>query len=618
MVPAESAATGQSPQQPSPPGGAGTRIAALLALLVLTAPLAAVPTAAAATAQADDDPEVSVTNATATPSQPAPGQRTEIRTTIRNGPGSEAVEVTDVYIRRAGGSREYARAEDFGTLSPDGTLTVPLSATFSEPGVKDLRVYVRGEDSAGEPIELQYPLTVAVRDSGLQMDVDVTEPTVGSDRAVSVTVANGETTDFRNLDLTLEGATSTVENPRRLDAVLEAGTERVFDYDVAFPDTGTRSVTATLEYTTPNGDRRTLQDTAVADVTAGGVDLEVTATDPQVGGETPVAVTVSNGERTTLSELDLSVNGSNVRVGSPQRFTTELAAGANRTFDYAVTFPSRSQSTVTATLQYRTPDGERTAVRETTTVDLGGSDVPVERPQLEVTVADAVPGATRPVNVTVANGLENEVRQLRVVASSPAVDFEVRERVQSTMTAGNRTTFRYPASVAETGTYPVNVTLAYTDDGVRRQITREFAASFRAPPNPGEITLTDIGAVERGGALEISATASNVGSDDVGAVVVSTGGEQVAGVDYFVGEVDASDFASFTLSTTVEGNVSTVPVEVTYVVDGVEQSFTTDVPVRQAAPEEPAQGGGGGLPVVPIIALIVVLVMAVAVYRWRG
>lgn len=621
MVPAGSAATGQSSQQPSPPGGAGARIAALLAVLVLTAALVAAPVGADAVtgaSQAGNEPVVSVTNATATPQQPAPGERTEIRATIRNGEESGPVEVTDVYVRRAGSTREYARAEDFGTLSPGGTLTVPLSATFSQPGTKDLRVFVRTEDREGDPTTLQYPLTVVVRDSGLQMDVDVTEPTVGSDRAVSVTVANGESTDFRNLDLTLEGETSSVENPRRLDAVLEAGTERTFDYDVTFPGTGTRSVTATLEYTTPNGDRRTLRDTAVADVTAGGVDLDVTATDPQVGGETPVAVTVANGERTTLSEVELSVNGSNVRVGSPERFTAGLDAGANRTFDYAVTFPSRSRSTVTATLQYRTPDGERTTVRETTTVDLGGSDVPVERPQVEVTVADAVPGAARPVNVTVANGLENEVRQLRVVASSPAADFEVRERVQSTMGAGNRTTFHYPASVPEGGTYPVNVTLAYTDDGVRRQITREFATSFGTPPNPGEITLTDIGAVERGGSLEISATASNVGSDDVGAVVVSTGGEQVADADYFVGGVDASDFASFTLSTTVEGNVSTVPVEVSYVVDGVEQSFTTDVPVRQAAPEEPAQGGGGGLPVVLIIAVIVVIVAGVAVYRWRG
>jgi hypothetical protein len=446
----------------------------------------------------------------------------------------------------------------------------------------------------------------------------VAEATVGSDRRVAVNVSNGEAAAYRNLELTVNGTNARVENPRRLDAALPPGTDRTFDYDVTFPSAVGSAVSARLRYTTPNGETRTIYDRATVDVRE-GLGLDVAVEDPTVGGETPVSVIVDNGQASGIRDLRLTANGSNVRVENARRFAADLGAGGERTFTFDATFPDQVRSTVALTLRYTTAAGERRTLRETTTVDLGDAGEPVERPQVEVAVEDAVPGATRTVNVTVANGLSNEVRQLRVVADSPAADFEVSERVRSTLAAGGSATFQYPASADESGAYPVNVTLAYTEDGIRRQVSSEFEASFGAPANPGEVTLTDVQAVARGGSLEVSATASNPGSSDVGGVIVSTGGEQVADADYFVGGVDASDFASFTLSTTARGNVSTVPVQVRYVVDGVERSFTTDVPVRQAAPAGPPRGGGGGgLPLVPILVLVVLVAAGVAVYRWRG
>ncbi|WP_254823839.1 hypothetical protein [Haloglomus halophilum] len=594
-------------------------LVAAFSLSVLLAALAGSVAVGAATAQSDGDPHVSIPNVTVTPEQPTPGQRTEIRTTVRVAESSpDSVEVNDIYIRRAGGDdiREYARAEDFGTVTPGGSLTVPLSVSFSEPGVKDLRVYVRGESDDGDRVRLQYPVTVSVSEGGLRMNVVGSGATVGDEAPLAVNVSNGDRSEFRDLELTVDGTALEVDDPRRLDATLAPGADRTFTYAATFTEVGDRTVDATLRYTTSTGETRTLRDSATVDVGT-GVGLDVAVRNASVGGETPVAVTVANGRQASLGDIEVVANGSNVRVESPRRFAADLGAGAERTFTYDTTFPDQARSTVSLTLRYTTPGGERRTVRETTTVDLGRGGAPVERPQVEVTVADAVPGATRPVNVTVANGLENEIRQVRVVADSPEAEFEVTERVRSTLEAGGSATFSYPASVAERGSYPVNVTLVYTDDGIRRRITRQFEASFGAPANPGEITLTGVEAVETGAGLEISATASNVGSSDVEAVVVSVDGEQVTAADYFVGGVDASDFASFTLSTAVDGNVSTAPVRVSYVVDGVERSFTTDVPVQQAAPEPSRGGGGGGLPLVPIVVVLVVVGAAVAVYRWR-
>ncbi|MEF8840923.1 MAG: hypothetical protein V5A62_04765 [Haloarculaceae archaeon] len=120
-------------------GHAGSLVALLLAT-VLPA------TAGVASA----DPALTVTNVTVSTEQPAPGQLTEVRTTVRNaGNRSGVVEITDVYVRPKGGSGDRARAEDIGTVAGGQSLTVPLTLTFDDPGVKDLRVHVVGRTPNG-------------------------------------------------------------------------------------------------------------------------------------------------------------------------------------------------------------------------------------------------------------------------------------------------------------------------------------------------------------------------------------------------------------------------------------------------------------------------------------
>lgn len=483
----------------------------VVALLLV---LAAVAPFAAGTASAASD--VAITNVTVSSEQPAPGQLVEIRTTVRGATNeSEAVEITDVYVRPEGGSGEKARVEDVGTVTGGRSLTVPLTVAFDEAGVKDLRVFVAGRTPDGEFVQRKYPLTVVVGGNGPGLNVEAENPSVGGETAVSVNVSNGAAEEIRDVRLVVNGSNVDVENPRRIAAVLEPGGERSFTYAATFLRNASSTLDATLRYTTAGGQIRTVS------------------------------------ERVTIGTDRLSATG--------------------------------------------------------------------ERPQVELSVQEAVPGATRPVNVTVANGLDREVRQLRVVAASPEAEFEVTERVRANVSAGEAVTLRFPASVEAAGTHPVNVTLAYTDEGVRRRVTRTFEASFGAPPNPAEVTLTSVEAVSTGGTVEISATAGNVGSTEAEAVVASVGNaSEVESADYFVGDVDASDFASFTLRANVDGNVSSVPLEVRYVVDGVERTTTTEVPVERRVVDRPAPESGGGFPVVPVVGLAVVLVLGAVGYRkWR-
>ena len=484
-------------------------VGASAALLVLAAVLPTVAVAASAGA------DIAITDVSVSTRHPTPGQLTEIRTTVRNtGNRSGTVEITDVFVRPKGESSGLARAENLGTVTAGQRLTVPLTVRFDGSGVKDLRVYVVGRTSGGEFIRRQYPLTVVVGGDGPGLNIDVENPSVGGETAVSVNVTNGATERIRDIRLSVAGSNVEVENPERIAAVLDSGAQRSFAYTATF-------------------------------------------------------------------------------AGAP--------------------------STLTAELRYTTVQGQTRTVSERTTVGterLSGTD---ERPQVEVSVPDAVPGATRPVNVTVANGLDHEVRQLRVVAASPTASFEVEERVRATLAAGEDVTLRFPASVDEPGTYPVNVTLAYTHDGVRRRVTRTFRPAFGAPANPAEVTLTGTEAVAADGSIEISATAGNVGSTAADGVVVSVGdAPDIGPAEYFVGSVDASDFASFTLRTSLAGNVSSVPLEVRYVVDGVERTYTTEVPVERRTVRRPERGGRGGLPLVPAAGAVVLLAVLGVGYRvWR-
>lgn len=348
------------------------------------------------------------------------------------------------------------------------------------------------------------------------------------------------------------------------------------------------------------------------------VELSTNAT--PLGPEQTVSVSVSNGLETPIRNVELLVEGESVDVQSARRVAAKLDPGTDRAFDFVVEPASPATHDVDVTVRY-TQDNVRRNFTFSQGVDFASTSEVPERPQVELTVPRALPEETRPVNVSLANGLSQNVRQVTVTVSSPAVNFESTQRVRATLAAGETARFAFPSTVEESGTYPVTVDVAYTIGDTRQEFNRTYQAAFSSPPNPGEITLTGVDAVQRNGRLEVSATASNVGSTDVQSVVVSLGeGGNVAPTDYFVGSVEGSDFASFTLTTGVSGNVSSVPVSVSYVVNGVRRSYTTDVSVERVVTADPRPSGGGGLPgLLPIGIGVVVLVAAGAwAIRRRG
>ncbi|MFB6160067.1 MAG: CARDB domain-containing protein [Haloferacaceae archaeon] len=358
----------------------------------------------------------------------------------------------------------------------------------------------------------------------------------------------------------------------------------------------------------PAADARSSSAVSVTNVT-------YTPDTPTAGEQFTLRVTIANhGDGTgTFRVSEVYARG----LSNTEYIAEEVGAlppGTSTTITLPVTFERAGWHTFAVHVNGQVYEGGIVNIEHPVTLKVADE----QRPQVELSTGEAVPGATRPVNVTVANGGRTDVRQVAVTVDSPTANFTLTRRVRARIEGGNATTFRFPASVAESGTYPVNVTVTYTERGERHRFVRTFPATFDGPASPGEIRLTGVDAVARGGTLELSATASNVGSTPVDGVVVSVGdAPNVGSADYFVGSVDASDFSSFTLSASLAGNVSTVPVDVRYVVDGVERSFTTTVPVERATVERPEPSGGGGPPLVGIAGALVVLLGAAVTYRWR-
>ncbi|MFC5278895.1 hypothetical protein ACFPM1_09035 [Halorubrum rubrum] len=460
-----------------------------------------------------DTPAVQVSSVTASPDSPVVGETVAMETTIANLEGTNGtVEITDVYFRDW--PTEFERAENVGSVAPGGSVTVPVTTVFDEPGEKRITVNVVVRDEAGDSHSYSYPLVVDVEepdaDGGLSMDRNASGET-------AVTLTNYGNVDFTDVEVAAVTGDDRRDRRRALD--VEPGGDRTVTFD-------------TEEY-----DRADLA--FVANYAANGETYRVR----RAFGETP----------------DVR-GGLSVDENDPDRATVTLDNYGNVAF----------------------------------------SDV--------------------------------EVRVL--------TDGEVRDRrfVRDVSADGNRSiTFDTEGYDAGSVTFAAR----YLANGETHEVTREVALE---PEVSGEIRLTATEATQRGGSVSIDGEAANVGGTDAESVLLNVRDADGVtpddgGGEYFVGAVDASEFATFELAASVENGTSEVPVEISYLVDGERVTTTrtvtvssTGLPPTGAATGAPDGGGpsggggaprgppgGSGLPTVPILVGVIAVIGAAGglYYLWN-
>jgi hypothetical protein len=588
--------------------------------VALVLALAVVPGVVAA------DLDVTVQDVTVTPAEAVPGDEVTVEATVANLESSDGgYEIDRVVLESTGSnSEEFDDVANLGTIPAGQSRLVPLSATFENPGTYRLRVKVYGHSTATDRrTTVQYPVTVEVSDRTPQVDVDANDTAVGVTGQGSVTVVNSLGSPVEDVELTVDGADVAITNRREVLATLESGDSRTVDFEFRPESAGTHTLNATLTYTTLGGTTDSVTERVTINAERIRPQLDVSANDSVAGVESGGSVTVANGIGTGLRNVELTVGGEGVTVRDDRSVFTRIADGESVETAFDFEPESAGTHTLNATLSYTTGGGTVRTVSETVTVE---ADPLRDRVSLDVSTTQG--GGSQVVVVDVINQGNAPATNVTVSGSSP--NASVQRALVDDIAQGESRTVRLNTTLsADSADLDVRASYDLADE------RGETTVSTALTQTPGTIGLTGIQVVPEGGRLRISGSASNLGTTDAQSVLVSVvEREGVTAVEpnpeFFVGPVPASDFASFDVYAATQGNVTEIPLEVSYIVDGDRRTRTVSVDVAGLPGGMPAQqgpssggsdgGGGGGFPVVAIaIGLVVVLVvLAIIVVAWRS
>lgn len=465
-----------------------------------------------------------------------------------------------------------------------------------------------------------------VADHGVDVtvsEVEVTPDPVESDEEFTVRVAieNLQTSDqyvqIDHVELKNESDDSTAET---LDSVSPPGSIRpdsskTVELEGELEEDGVQDLFVQVSGTTEDGERVHVTYPFELRVGEEHPQLDIDVDDAIANAETPVTVSLANGIDENLRNVRLSLEGDDVSFEGDQHVRSNLASGEEETVEYAAIASKAGEQRLTATLRYTAEDGERRTVRERRDVSFDELKDTVE---LDASSADD--GSSISVTMTNRGNVPVEDIVISETHSNVSASNAPIDRIDP---KSSRTVTLNVSTIDADGSIDVPVSASYSIG----DLDRESETSTQLSDSPGKIDLTGIEIEEEDGKIRVSGSASNVGLSEAQSVVVRV--VDTANVtpaqpnrEYFVGSVPESDFVSFDVYARTAGDVEEIPIEVTYLVDGDEQTheFTVsdDAVSETRESQSDAQGllipavGGGGL------ILLVGVAMAVSWRNSRG
>lgn len=342
------------------------------------------------------------------------------------------------------------------------------------------------------------------------------------------------------------------------------------------------------------------------------IETDESITDVESNG----TVTLANGLDTDISNVEVSVTGDNVSMTDSRTVFASVAAGETVEAPFGFRPEAAGANELTTTVSYTLPNGTERSVTRNRTIEI---DERSEGVSLSASTSDSGPDQTLTVDVLNQGNVDAE----NVVVTATSANATVDQAIVDSVAAGSSEQAHLNASLSEP-TADVTVMATYESGSVERSVNT--TTTLRSVP--GTIELTGLDVTREGDRLRITGSTSNVGTTAAESVVVrvvSTAAVEPAppNRDFFVGEVPPSDFSSFDLTARTSDNVSAIPVEVSYLVDGARRTRTFTVPMRSngaSPPEQSADAGGpsaGLLGVVGLGGLALLAVAGVLVRRYR-
>jgi len=472
------------------------------------------------------------------------------------------------------------------------------------------------------------PLSVAgasVNASISTVDVSPSSPAPGETVTFDTTVRNLESSDapleINDIAIRKSGGRGITEYERVSDlGSISPGSTLEVPLTASFDSAGSKDLRVIVYgRDRKTGDNIELKYPVQLNVQERHPQMDITVDDSVAGVESTGEVTVANGLDTQITNVEIVVEGDGVKMTNSRTVRSSVAENGSITAPFRFRPESAGEHSLTATISY-TVDGDTT--RSTTRTTVIDSDPLRNSVELDTTAVGS--GTDRALRVAVSNGANAPLSDVMISATSENASFQ--RVLLENISASTTRQVRLNATMDEPRA-DVTVTANYELGTETEQMTTE--TTLRSVP--GTIDLTGLDVIRQGGRLQISGSASNVGSTDADSVLVSVvNTESVTPAtpnrDYFVGTVPASDFVSFDVYAQTTGNVTSVPLEVTYLVDDTRKRQTFDVDIdrmgasAQQAGQDDDSGGGDQNSMLPVFiagGLALLVVVGVLVRRYR-
>lgn len=450
------------------------------------------------------------------------------------------------------------------------------------------------------------------------VNISVEEPAPGESFTLSTTVNNlqsssgaAEVTDV----YVYEGAWASGELQDKVNNVgsIAPGSSLEIPLSMSLDDLGEQRLTVSVIAKDPSGNTQRVNYPLYVDIAEPDEAAISFATpdDLVAGQESPVNVTVSNGDNKALSNVQLELGGES-EVNDPKRVSASIPSGSQETNTFQVTFPKAGEQLLEATVTYKTSDGSTRTIQRDATFDVEETNL-----DPELTASGTTANGSSAIGATLTEYGNVELRdvEIKAVADNQTV---TRAQTHDVPADGSRSVMLDGSDVPPGD---VTVVAQYTAAGEQR--TAETTLTY-SPQETANITFTGVDVSRQGSTLTLSGDAANIGSSNASSVrvnVVNT--DSVTPVSpnkkYFIGSIEASEFGTFELTANTVGNVTQVPVRISYSADGERYSRTVSVDTSglgtQTDNEQPKRSSG--FPLVQIGMVLGVAVVGAAVYRWR-
>ncbi|WP_048075322.1 hypothetical protein [Haloquadratum walsbyi] len=459
------------------------------------------------------------------------------------------------------------------------------------------------------------------------INVTPTDPSPGDVVMINAELRNSETSagSVKISQVTIDGP-SIDENVDDIGR-LGAGTSVTVPFSVTFDEPGQKRFMITMYGQEDTGSVFSIQKPVYVSVERDSTLLSSETETVAAGGLTPINVTVSNGDDEAITGVQLTVD--DARIEEPQRTRGSIASGSEQTFQYDAYFESPGRHSLIGTVIYQTSDGVTHRTAETIPIT-------VERPRVNVDLSvstDANQSGATTVELT--NFGNTYLSDITVEAAADG-DI-VAQKLLSDLKAETSRSIAFEPESDVNG--PLEFTARYETAGETRSVS---AATDQAL---GEIRLTSVETTQTSTTVTVTGDAANLGRTNADGVLLSVADTDSTtpvspSGEYFVGEVESSEFATFELTASVQPGVEAVPVNVGYVVEGDRVQQTQQIPLssgrintsveaqdaaavaQSSSDERDNRTNSGGLlsslPLLPIGAVVVMLVTALGAYRWRS